>query len=172
MRTWLPYALIASLGLMVAATADDIGKKMVDPVSSKEITVAKETPTVTVNGNHLYFADAKNRDAFLKAPENFLGKVKLECPVKGFPVRANKANRTVVNDQIVYFCCNMCPEGFKKEPGNYLDKVLDPVSGKEFTISATAPNTSYKGGLYYFESDANKATFEKEPAKYAKVVLQ
>ena len=111
MRTWLPYALIASLGLMVAATADDIGKKMVDPVSSTEITVAKETPTVTV-------------------------------------------------------------KGFKKEPGNYLDKVLDPVSGKEFTISATAPNTSYKGGLYYFESDANKAAFEKEPAKYAKVVLQ
>ncbi|MCC2672851.1 MAG: hypothetical protein K0Q72_5323, partial [Armatimonadetes bacterium] len=87
MRTWLPYALITSLGLVVAATADDIGKKLVDPVSNKEVTVAKETPKVIVNGNHLYFADAKNRDAFLKAPESFLGKAKLECPVKGFPVR-------------------------------------------------------------------------------------
>lgn len=173
MRTWLPYTLVASLALLVAATADDLGKKMVDPVTSKEVTVAKETPTVIVNGNHLYFADAKNRDAFLKAPETFLSKTKLECPVKGFPIKgASKTNRVVVNDQIVYFCCGNCPMAFAKEPNNFLDKVSDPVSGKEFGLSADAPKTTYKNGIYFFESNENKATFEKDPAKYAKVVLQ
>jgi YHS domain-containing protein len=173
MRTWLPYALVASVGLLVAATADDLGKKMVDPVSNKEVTVAKETPTVIVNGNHLYFADAKNRDTFLKAPETYVTKTKLECPVKGFPIRgASKTNRVVVNDQIVYFCCGNCPSAFAKEPNNFLDKVSDPVSGKEFALTADAPKSTYKNGIYFFENADNKAAFEKEPAKYAKVVLQ
>ena len=169
MRNWLPYALVASLGLVVAATADDIGKKVTDPVSSKEITVAKETPTVIVNGSHLYFTDAKNRETFLKGPETYLTKV--SCPVKGFPGRPNKANRILVNDQIVYFCCANCPEAFKKEPGNFLGKVLDPVSGKEFSIAADSPKVEQGTAVYYFESDESKAAFEKEPAKYIKVKL-
>lgn len=172
MRNWLPYTLVASVGLMIAATADDIGKKVVDPVTNKQITVAKETPSVVVNANRLYFADAKSREAFLKTPENYLSKTKLECPVKGFPSRANKSNRTVVNDQIIYFCCAGCPQGFAKEPNNFLDKVQDPVSGKEMNVTAESPKATYKGSTYFFETAENKAAFEKEPAKYAKVVLQ
>jgi YHS domain-containing protein len=66
----------------------------------------------------------------------------------------------------------MCPEAFQKEPGNYLPKVNDPVSGNEFGPSADAPKTTYKGTIYFFESADNKAAFEKDPAKYAKVTLQ
>ena len=53
MRFWLPLATAAVLGSLVSAGADDIGKKFVDPVSMKPVTVAKDTPTVVVNSNHL-----------------------------------------------------------------------------------------------------------------------
>lgn len=174
MHPWMKAVAVTALGLAVftprGAGADDIGKKMTDPVTLKMVTVAKETPFVVVNDTRLYFADAKSRETFLKAPETYL-KTPLECPVRNIKGKANKANRLVVNDQIVYFCCAACPEGFKKEPNNYLSKLTDPVSGKEFNLASDSPMAMYKGGLYYFESGANKDTFEKEPAKYAKVVL-
>lgn len=168
MKLWMPVAAV--LALAVTAGADDIGKKVVDPVSKKQITVAKETPFVYVFLDKLYFTDAKNRDTFLKAPENYIAKT--SCPVKGFPVKANKANRFVVNDHILYFCCNNCPEAFKKEPGNFLAMANDPVSGKEFAISADSPKTENGSVIYFFENAENKAAFDKDPAKYAKVKVQ
>ena len=168
MKLWIPVAAV--LALAVVAGADDIGKKVTDPVAKKQITVAKETPFVVVSSERVYFTDAKNRETFLKAPETYLTKV--SCPVKGFPGRPNKANRVVVNDQLVYFCCQGCPEAFKKEPGNFMDKVVDPVSTKEFTIAADSPKTEQGTATYYFENAANKAAFDKEPAKYIKVKLQ
>lgn len=167
MKLWMPLAAVVALA--VAVSADDIGKKVTDPVAKKQITVAKETPFVVVSSEKIYFTDAKNRETFLKAPETYLTKV--SCPVKGFPGRPNKANRVVVNDQLVYFCCAGCPEAFKKEPGNFMGKVLDPVSGKEFNIAADSPKVEQGTAVYYFENDANKAAFEKEPAKYIKVKL-
>ena len=62
MRFWLPLAAAAVLGSLVAAGADDTGKKVVDPVTMKTVTVAKDTPTVVVNGTHLYFSDAKGQE--------------------------------------------------------------------------------------------------------------
>lgn len=171
MKNWLSLAAVAAFALLLPAGADDIGKKVTDPVSNKPITVAKETPFVLVNMNPIYFTDAKSREAFLKAPETYL-KTPLECPVRGVKGRASKANRVVVNDQIIYFCCANCPGGFAKEPNNYVSKLNDPVSGKEFNLVADSPKAEYKGGVYYFETAENKAAFEKEPAKYAKVVLQ
>src|SRR5579883_2529609 len=164
MRFLIPFTLAISLGLAAAAGADDLGKKMTDPVTQKSVTVAKDTPTVIVNGNHLYFADAKSRDTFLKAPETYL-KTMLDCPVKGFKIKANKAHRVVVNDQILYFCCDMCPQAFQKEPNTYLAMVTDPVSGQDFGLSADAPTSTYKGTIYYFENADNKGKFDKEPAK-------
>jgi YHS domain-containing protein len=92
--------------------------------------------------------------------------------VRGVKGRASKANRLVVNDQILYFCCANCPLGFQKEPGNFLSMLVDPVNGNEFGLGADSPKITYKGSLYYFESDDSRAAFEKDPAKYAKVVLQ
>lgn len=171
MHKWLRLAALGALALSVSASADDIGKKFLDPVSQKQVTVAKETPFVVAGGTKHYFVDAKSRETFLKAPETYL-KTPVDCPVRNIKSRANKNNRIVVNDQIVYFCCGNCPQGFEKEPNNYFFKLTDVVSNKEFEMSADAPKASYKGGVYFFESDANKATFEKDPAKYAKVVLQ
>jgi YHS domain-containing protein len=171
MRTWLRWTAAAVLGLVVAAGADEVGKKVTDPVSNKMITVAKETPFVVVNLERVYFTDAKNRETFLKTPETYL-KAPVECPVRGLKGKANKANRLVVNDQLVYFCCAGCANAFKNEPNSFLDKVTDPVSGKEFNLTADSPRGEHKGTLYYFESPESKETFEKEPGKYAKVVLQ
>ena len=170
MKTWFPLAAAAVLALSVTAGADDIGKKVVDPVSGKQITVAKETPSVVVNSTALYFTDAKNREAFLKAPETFL-KTPVECPVRGIKSRAHKQTRLVVNDQILYFCCAGCDMGFKKEPNNFVSKLIDPVSGKEFNLVADSPKVEQTGAVYFFETEANKAAFEKEPAKYVKVKL-
>jgi YHS domain-containing protein len=170
MKTWLPLAGAAVLALSVTAGADDIGKKVVDPVSNKQITVAKETPSVVVNQAAVYFTDAKNREMFLKAPETYL-KTPLECPVRGIKARANKTTRLVVNDQIVYFCCAGCDMGFKKEPNNFLSKLIDPVSGKEFNLVADSPKVEMTGAVYFFETPENKAAFEKEPAKFQKVKI-
>ena len=172
MRCSLPLAALAAAAyFQVGAHADDVGKTKTDPVSLKPVTVAKETPSVIVNGAPLYFADAKSREAFLKAPETYL-KTPLDCPVKGLKGRANKANRVVVNDQILYFCCAGCPQEYAKEPGSFTAKLRDPVSGKEMSASADSPKSIYKGGTYYFESEETKAQFDKEPVKFAKVVLQ
>jgi YHS domain-containing protein len=170
MKTWFPLAA-AMLAIAVSAGADDVGKSVVDPVTNKALTVAKDQPSVVVNSNTLYFADAKNRETFLKAPETYL-KNPLECPVRGVKGKANKANRVVVNDQIIYFCCGNCDMGFKKEPNNYVSKLIDPVSGKEFSLLADSPKVEQGKTIYFFESEDNKAAFEKEPAKYGKVKLQ
>src|SRR3712207_5468453 len=135
MNAWLKWTAVAALGIAVAAGADDIGKKMTDPVSMKAVTVAKETPSVTVNGQKLYFENAKSRETFLKGPETYL-KTPVECPVRGIKGKPSKANRKVVNDQIIYFCCAGCPQGFENEPNNYISKLNDPVSGKEFNLAA------------------------------------
>lgn len=170
LKNW--FALGAAvLALAVTAGADDIGKKVLDPVSNKMITVAKETPFLVVNQQKLYFTDAKNREAFLKTPEAFL-KTPVECPVRGIKGKASKTNRLVVNDQLVYFCCAGCNMGFKKEPNNFLSKLNDPVSGKEFNLVADSPKVEMDGAVYFFETDENKAAFEKEPAKFIKVKLQ
>jgi len=159
------------LGLGAAAAADDVGKVFTDPVNGKNMTVAKETPFVAVNAKRLYFTEAKSREQFLKNPESYL-KADVECPVRGLKRKASRANRLVVNDEIFYFCCGGCPMEFAKEPNSYVSELVDPVSGKKFNLAADSPKSSYRGGTYYFESAASKESFDKDPAKYARVVLQ
>jgi YHS domain-containing protein len=174
MRSYLPLAALALGAALVVPVrseeAGDIGKKMTDPVSQKSVTVAKETPLVVVNGTKLYFTDAKSRETFLKTPETYVKQL-VECPVRGAKGKAQKANRLVVNDQLFYFCCTTCPEEFKKDPGTYAPKLTDVVSGKEFSPSADAPKSIYKGATYLFASAENKSAFDKEPMKYAKTVV-
>jgi YHS domain-containing protein len=169
MRTrFLPLALVAFALVAPARGADDVGKKMTDPVSMKQVTVAKDTPYVALYPARLYFESAKNRETFLKAPETYLKEA--ECPLKGIKSRPNKANRRIVNDRILYFCCANCPGEWEKDP-SVTGMVLDPVSGTEFSPSAESPKLAHRGTLYYFESAETRGTFEKDPAKYAKVVV-
>jgi YHS domain-containing protein len=170
MKVLLQAVAVASLVMAVGAVAEEV-KKAKDPVSGKEVVVAKETPSVIVNDATLYFTDAESRATFLKDPEKYV-KTPVACPVQGKKGLPNKQNRTVVNDQIVYFCCAGCPDAFQKAPGDFVFKVTDPVSGKTLAPSADGVKAMFKGGVYFFESNENKAKFEAAPEKYAKVVLQ
>ncbi|MHB1006033.1 MAG: YHS domain-containing protein [Chloroflexota bacterium] len=44
---------------------------------------------------------------------------------------------------------------------------IDPVCGMQVDEKNPAAKTEYKGQTYYFCSNGCKATFEKDPAKYA-----
>jgi len=99
------------------------------------------------------------------------------CPVQG-----DAAN----NGQVVYYagfktkmCCGGCDSKFAKEPVKYLtataakkdavaaEFMFDPVSHAAPKATASPEFSVYKGVRYLFDSSANKATFEKNPAKYA-----
>ncbi len=77
-----------------------------------------------------------------------------------------------------WFCCGGCDATFKKDPlknleaqakkGNVAgDFMFDPVTGNRLASPGIIAQTSdYKGIRFHFSSAANKATFDKEPAKY------
>ncbi len=48
------------------------------------------------------------------------------------------------------------------------DKVKDPVCGMELDKDEAAATSEYMGTTYYFCSASCKASFDREPAKYAK----
>ena len=43
---------------------------------------------------------------------------------------------------------------------------MDPIDGSKLSIRAATPTVDYKGRIYYFSSEANKKTFESNPAAY------
>ncbi len=43
---------------------------------------------------------------------------------------------------------------------------MDPVDGSKISIRATTPTLEYKGRIYYFSSEANKRTFQANPAPF------
>ena len=56
-----------------------------------------------------------------------------------------------------------------KDPSKYVKQLVDPVGKKKFKPTASSPkSTTTKYGTFLFASAANKATFDKDPAKYAK----
>ena len=45
---------------------------------------------------------------------------------------------------------------------------MDPIDGSKISIRATTPTYEYKGRIFYFSSEANKATFVGNPEQYTK----
>ena len=43
---------------------------------------------------------------------------------------------------------------------------MDPVAGSKISITARTPTLEYKGRIYYFESDANRKTFQANPDSF------
>ena len=43
---------------------------------------------------------------------------------------------------------------------------MDPIDGSKLSIRAATPMLEYKGRIYYFSSEANKRTFQSNPAAY------
>jgi YHS domain-containing protein len=95
---------------------------------------------------------------------------KLVCPVMKGPIEdPAKAPRLLVNNETVLFCCGACSDPVKKEPERYLTSPLkDPVTGESFKVTKQTPHLEREGALFLFASDANRKTFEKDPAAYTK----
>ena len=47
---------------------------------------------------------------------------------------------------------------------------MDPVDGSKISIRADTPTFEYKGHIFYFDSAANRATFQANPEQYAKAM--
>jgi YHS domain-containing protein len=43
---------------------------------------------------------------------------------------------------------------------------MDPVDGSKISMRATTPTFEFKGRIYYFSSEANKAAFAASPQQY------
>jgi len=75
------------------------------------------------------------------------------------------------------FCCGMCPGAFKKDPAKYVktaaesDMVIgtslfDAVTGARIDLKKAKFSSDYKGTRFWFNTADEKATFDKNPAKY------
>lgn len=43
---------------------------------------------------------------------------------------------------------------------------MDPVDGQKVSITTETPTVEYKGRIYYFNSEANRATFSRNPEPF------
>ena len=77
------------------------------------------------------------------------------------------------------FCCGMCPPSFSKNPQKYIKSAVDdnlvigtslfdPISGERVDLKKATLSSDFKGTRFFFTSDEEKASFDKEPAKFAK----
>jgi YHS domain-containing protein len=99
----------------------------------------------------------------------------LACPIMAAPVRAGQP---VVdfNAVRVSFCCAGCDVTFKKDPARHLAQargrtvgefLFDPVSRTRIVPARAEGGWSdFRGVRFFFHTAANKAEFDREPAKF------
>jgi YHS domain-containing protein len=103
-------------------------------------------------------------------------KAPLVCPMMGSEIHADSP-AVDYNGVRYQFCCAGCDSKFMANPTEALkaemlkDKMVgvglfDPVSGKRITEKKAKGSSDFAGVRFYFESEANKATFDAEPKKY------
>lgn len=99
------------------------------------------------------------------------------CAIMGSPVPAD-AKFHDYNGARFSFCCAGCDTKFAKDPIAALKNaetkkwvigtsLFNPVSGMRLDTKAVKATSDYKGIRYVFATTAEKATFDKAPAKYA-----
>lgn len=71
-------------------------------------------------------------------------------------------------EKTYYGCCPMCQGKMLSDPERYM-KATDPVTGKRVD-KATAPLLEYQGSVLYFETNASRGLFERDPARYPSAV--
>ncbi len=101
----------------------------------------------------------------------------LSCPVMGGASKAN-GPYTDYNGIRFQYCCDGCDAKFEKEPAKYIAEaaksgktigysLFDPVSGQRVLASKAKASADYKGIRYYFETEADKTSFDASPIKFA-----
>src|SRR5207253_2408884 len=95
--------------------------------------------------------------------------IRLSCPVLKAHVDSEmKAVPITVNGLTAYACSDVALDMFKKDPAKYLkDQVPDPVTGQLFSATEKTPKVLRGNALFLFSSADTRATFLKDPAKYA-----
>jgi YHS domain-containing protein len=167
----LATGMVALTGAAARLAVADDAKTATCPVSGHPAVVSADAPSTTVNGQTVYFCCADCPKAFAAEPEKYAAKMALKCPVMtANGVKPNKNLRVAVNNGYMYFCCGGCPQAFLKSPEKFMAETKDPVTGEAFKMAADQPHATYKGAYFYFANAENKATFEKSPDKYAKVL--
>ena len=78
----------------------------------------------------------------------------------------NKADTKAPAAKAVKADVKPAPKMFSKKQAEGV-KATDAVSGNEFSIAKASPVSKAYRMYYYFENDANKKTFDADPAKYA-----
>lgn len=100
----------------------------------------------------------------------------LVCPVMG--EAANMSGpRIEYNGALFAFCCAGCDAAFSGDPAKILASpklkgknagiyLFDPVSRKRLEAKEAKAFATYAGIVFPFESEANKATFDKNPKNF------
>jgi len=101
----------------------------------------------------------------------------VNCPITLEPIVKGMA-LTDYNGVRFTYCCAGCDQQFIKDPKTALDKaakagktvgvfLFDPITKKPIEgEKAKGGSSDYKGVRFFFASADEKATFDKEPAKY------
>ncbi|MCH7945316.1 MAG: YHS domain-containing protein [Armatimonadetes bacterium] len=103
----------------------------------------------------------------------------LTCLIMGGPVRDNTAPMEYAGS-LYGFCCPGCDTKFAADPKAAMKKhkdgkqtvaafLFDPITHKRIKSKAAKASADYQGTRYYFSSEENKAKFEANSKKYAKV---
>ncbi|CAN5576713.1 hypothetical protein BH11ARM2_BH11ARM2_17410 [soil metagenome] len=103
----------------------------------------------------------------------------LSCPFMGEAVNGKAGTSDWMGIRLSY-CCSHCEAGVQKDPAKALAMatkkgltsgvfLFDPISHKRLAVSEAVATTDYEGVRYPFASEAEKATFLKEPKKFSAV---
>lgn len=165
----LAAAAVAAPGLVSRSTAAD-AVKVTCPITHQSFVDGKSHPGYVVDGSRVAFCCKNCPAVFAANPEQHLDASRLgKCPVMGGPDHLSSTVRVVLNNELQYFCCGGCDTKFSANPAAYRKSLTDVVTNKSFAPTADSPRSTYKGQIYLFASEANKASFDKSPAKYAVV---
>ena len=94
--------------------------------------------------------------------------LKFNCIVNpSKPAVIDTTHMAIVNWEYYFFSDPAAKAAFMKNPLKYTGKLTDPVSRKRFTPRANSPWLFTEGRRYYFESEANRALYKKDPAPYS-----
>lgn len=106
----------------------------------------------------------------MKDPDHYLTFRELSVPCAVYPERRAQlipAMRVQLNHEIFYFSGAEARSRFLKDPTRFCGLLTDPVSAKRFKPTPKSPRLEWDGRTYYFQTVATRATFRKEPGKYA-----
>ena len=103
----------------------------------------------------------------------------LSCAILGGPVREGAAPTEYAGSQYG-FCCGNCEAKFASNPKAAVKAskngkktvaafLFDPITHKRIKAKKAKATSDYQGTRYYFSSEGNKATFDKNSKKFAKV---